>query len=62
VRLEKLRALEHQANKFHNYQSQSSRDHRNLVKEVEAIHIAGQLEEMIRRISSSVEIDRQPFD
>ena len=62
MRLEKARALEHQANEFHNYQSQSSIDHRNLVKEAEAIHIAGQLEEMIRRISNGVEIDRQPFD
>lgn len=62
MRLEKLRALEHQASEFHNYQSQSSTDHRNLVKEVEPIHIAGQLEEIIRSISNGVEIDRQPFD
>ncbi len=57
LRLEKLRALEHQANEFHDYQSQSSQDHRNLVKEAEAIHIAGQLEEMIRKINNGIEID-----
>lgn len=57
VRLEKLRAIGHRANENDNSQSHSSQDLRNLIKEAEAIHIASQLEEMVRRISSDVEID-----